>query len=109
MTSLIRYLRREINRTLGEDALEMRLDESRRYVRLSDGQCAWWQPASELWHVLETLPDATACNAAEDEAGHYGDWCRATAHVGYFGHNAAEDTMPTPADFDDRAAPPRAP
>jgi hypothetical protein len=98
----------EIARTC--DGLDAEMSEDGRYVRVSDGQCSWWQPADKLLPILQGMPDSQrrrekaaggAEGAPDDEVGAdcYADWCRETAPAGFFGHNASDDMMPVPADF----------
>jgi hypothetical protein len=107
----------EIARTCA--GLETTLTDDGRYVRISDGQCSWWQPVAKLLPIVRRLPNWDAAVAGETvaprisrydgqmieqepgeaEARAYAEWCRATAPAGFFGHNAATDTMPVPAGF----------
>lgn len=110
-------IRREIRRTAGD--LETTLSTDGRYVRISDGQCGWWQPVDKLLPILTGLPDWDDALAAqrrpprfdawtgeveEQEEGEavamaYAGWCNATGAAGFFGHNAGGDSMTTPPDF----------
>ncbi len=103
---------REIRRTA--PYLETQLSADGGYVRISDGQCSWWQPIAALLPLVKSLPSYDVAvadwRASDQEMGdepsdsevlfqQYGDWRKATEPAGFFGHNEAVDTMPVPGDF----------
>lgn len=95
-------IEREIERTA--PYLEAVTTDDGRYVRIADGENSWWQPVEEMLPLVAGLPDYAFNADDEDDVGAYVDWCRATGAAGFFGHNAAEDTMGTPTDFVDPRA-----